>query len=300
MAKFSDVNNTMNTPALAWYRILVVMVAAGWVVKASSDATTYNATGNQLSSGGTGAGGLGNAGAWFRAQDPAGRREVVLQNSGANSRVLFSEISKFTGGTPGATRVPTATDQQFVCGGGTDASPTYTAIFPNGTTYRLHCTALSTAIGGVYAVHAFTTSIGSAAQGAGTFLLEPMAPGSYDVADPSPMILFCGTAALTTSTALCWLAYGTGGQVFVTASCNVGIYTGALGTDPIAGSDNNGYPDWYGPFGGTNRIKGVGSLLAAKGPARTYPATANTATDARVYLGAWCYLYPDNTVPSVA
>jgi len=83
MAIHFDVNQTPSTFAECAFRLKQIMVTAGWVVKSSSDGTTFNSTGDQITSANTGAGGMNNNNAWFRIQDPAGGREFTLQKGGA-------------------------------------------------------------------------------------------------------------------------------------------------------------------------------------------------------------------------
>lgn len=59
------------------------------------------------------------------------RQELCVQVDGAGGwRVKVSPRAGFTGGSPSATRVPSAADERVWWGGGTDASPTYQSIFP--------------------------------------------------------------------------------------------------------------------------------------------------------------------------
>lgn len=128
---FTDVNLTPATGAVAIYNLKQRLKAQGWTVPRSSDGTTYNSSGDQITTGAAGAGGMANNSAWFIIQAPAGGRQFCFQRGTTNVlwRILYSFSAAFTGGSPGATRVSTATDQQFLCGGGTDASPTYYTLF---------------------------------------------------------------------------------------------------------------------------------------------------------------------------
>jgi hypothetical protein len=99
------------------FKLKTALKASGWVVKSSSDGTTYNATGDQITSSGTGAGGLKRLSAWFRIQSPAGAggREFLFQvdqgtTSGWVGTISYSASAGFSGGTPDATNTPTATD----------------------------------------------------------------------------------------------------------------------------------------------------------------------------------------------
>ncbi len=123
--------STPATGAEAMFNLKACLKAAGWTVPSSSDGLTYNAAGDQISTSGSGAGGMANNNAWFRVRDPAGVAEFVIQRGGTNLvwRVKWSQTAKFTGGSPTATRTPSATDESYILPGGTDASPTFTAVF---------------------------------------------------------------------------------------------------------------------------------------------------------------------------
>lgn len=106
----------------------------GWVVLSSSDGTTYNSSGDEITHGSTGAGGLDNASAWFRMRDPDAEYEVTVQRGtgGApnNFRVKWTRAT-FNAGSPGAIRTPTtadADDEYVLLGSGTDASPSFSAL----------------------------------------------------------------------------------------------------------------------------------------------------------------------------
>jgi hypothetical protein len=83
----------------------------GATVLSSGDGTTYNASGDQISHAGSGAGGLANADAWFLIEEPGGGRQLVFQRQdNENWRVILSPSAGFTGGSPNATTPPTASD----------------------------------------------------------------------------------------------------------------------------------------------------------------------------------------------
>jgi hypothetical protein len=137
-------NTTPATGSVAMYSLIARLVAAGWTKKSDSDGTTYSATGVQVTSGAAGANGLANNFAWVRLQSPAGAgsTELVIQRSNVNNtqwRIKVSMAAGFTGGSPGATQVPSATDE-YLIGGGTDASPTFAVFFGGADgTYRYSC-----------------------------------------------------------------------------------------------------------------------------------------------------------------
>lgn len=102
----------------AIFRLKEDQKAQGWTTRMSSDGTTFNASGDVITSGGTGAGGFKNALAWFVLRAPDGLREWLAQNDGfaleyTINPILFSPADHF-GGTPGPTTLPFAADQ-IVC-----------------------------------------------------------------------------------------------------------------------------------------------------------------------------------------
>jgi hypothetical protein len=138
---YNAVNLLPSTGSWATYYIKEALKQAGWVVKSSSDGTTYNASADQITTGNSGANGMANASAWFRIQSPAGAggREFTFQRStNLNWRVKFSHADGFTGGAPAATVTPSATDEQIILGGGTDAAPTYAGFYYTDATYFIH------------------------------------------------------------------------------------------------------------------------------------------------------------------
>ena len=138
MAFSQWIENVPATGAVAVFNIKEMLKAAGWTVDESSDGTTYNNSGDEISSGAAGAGGLDNTNAWFRISNPDGVEYTVQRtNTNQNYRVKCSPVATFTGGSPGATQTPSATDEGVILGGGTDAAPTGEAWFGGASgTYR--------------------------------------------------------------------------------------------------------------------------------------------------------------------
>lgn len=127
MTMFFDIQQPVTgTAAVGTYRLLVALLARGWIVDSSGDGTTYNASGNIFTTGAAGATGLGNANAWFRIRMPGSgvTRQFCFQRVSANSWRIKYSVAGFSGGSPNATRVPSATDEQVIIGSGTDAAPT--------------------------------------------------------------------------------------------------------------------------------------------------------------------------------
>lgn len=308
MARVGNQSNTFTTLGGVLFALRGVLLAAGWTSVSDSDGTTYSASGTQITHASTGAGGFQNVRAWCRLRDPGGRREITLQNvvlgtltgGSATYRMKMSEVARFTAGSPSATVTPSEPLEQILAGAGTDASPTG-AVWNGaaGPSLRLHIVAETAPVGNVYPFQVECTAPGTASQAPSQIFCEAMAPGSYDAGDVAPCAWYAGSGF--SNTAVGWIAYGTGAQVWSTAiSFSPGIYNGSLGVDPVNNRDVNGFGQWSYSLSGTVRPKGVGSNLAAKGPARTHPATANIAgPQSFFYLGNYCYMNVTGHVPLV-
>ena len=114
MAVQTDVSSPTSGTA-AVFSLLTRLCAAGWLVKAWSDATTLTSgvslSSNPYGSASSGAGNLGNTSAWFRVASPDGSREWLFQRGSADQTWTISRSKAgFTGGTPNATTAGTATD----------------------------------------------------------------------------------------------------------------------------------------------------------------------------------------------
>lgn len=189
MAKVSNVNTLPATGGDAMWTLIATLVSAGWTKVSDSDGTTYSAGGTQVTSGASGAGGLNNTSAWVRLRSPgASPRELTIQRGTTSLlwRVKYSRLDQFSGGSPGAVRTPSATDEIVLKGGGTDAAPTYTTLFASDGTYRWHVVAFNTpdsgALGSPYCFFAYATITGTGAMRT-FFFLEAMANGSFPIAD---------------------------------------------------------------------------------------------------------------------
>lgn len=317
MAKFHDVNRatTTNGGSEVTYRLKEVLKAAGWTVPRSSDGTTYNAAGDQITTPNTGAGGMNNNSAWFVIREPGGVREWCFQRGTANGqlRLKYSALDRFTGGSPAATVTPTATDQQVLTGGGTDGSPTYTSFFGTAGTYRSHCIAQSTAEGGAYGFWCLTSPNAGGTPTTGMYQ-EPMLVGSYPNTDPDPVIVNAGNSSAvwsinSTPVPKGWYAMNTGSEAWVdyphAAPVNAGAATGTLygvgqtGTSPYSGNDEAMAPTYARPTGSSQPgRKGTAKYLLMKGVNRDYPDTGNLTTDAYVYGNQLLIPWPENIVPA--
>jgi hypothetical protein len=164
----------------------------------------YSSTGKIFTGTGSGALGWNNNRAWARLQDPGTTREIVLQHSAAAGlRLKYSAAAKFTGGSPSATQVPSATDERVLWGAGTDASPTMSAYFGTGTasgTVKFHGYADDTAPYGWWFCSAITPA-GAIQCGC---MMDPVASVPEDI---DPVVFHIG--ATTAYTANAW-GHGSG------------------------------------------------------------------------------------------
>lgn len=252
MAFSQFINGSMVlTGSVAVWEVISMLIAAGATKAADSDGTTYSATGTQVTSGSSGAGGLGNTSAWVRLQLPGGR-ELTFQRGASNTqwRVKYSASAGFTGGSPGATQTPTATDGQIRIGGGTDASPTYVSWFSADASYKLYGGAGGATDGFWFA----TVAIVGGAQVAGMFF-DPLSSSTTSDGDTcvigvsisgsafTSSILIANSATATTGGVMGWLKYGLAGSGYVAIpalTLNDGggaMWPSAAGTNPHTNKD---------------------------------------------------------------
>ena len=140
MAVFStDVSLTASNTALYEFKLRSLVSTYGttnWSVRSSGTGTggVYAQSGDVISAASV----LANPGAWWVMKGHAYidgnttyRQELCWQTDGSGGvRLKRSARAGFAGGSPGPGRVPSASDERVVWGGGSDASPTYTALWP--------------------------------------------------------------------------------------------------------------------------------------------------------------------------
>ena len=309
------------------YTVLTTLVSAGWTVKSTGDGTTYTASGNGLTSGGTGAGGLGNTNAWFRIQAPAvssQTREFCFQKTTAANttwRITYSPSVGFTSGSPSATRVPTATDSVTIFGSGTDASPTGAQQFGADGNYRFSIVAGDSTVG--YSFYWFGSNSTTTTVSSG-FLLDVLKSGTYSVGDVDPCVIYDGygtnifadgsstnngIAGYNNTKGLLGTSYVGISTSFIvlasaTATANI-IFPAKMGSNslpnPFTSADDM-FPVYWGrlatqtpPLG----YKGTSSIMLAASTSRTSldTFTISTAKD-HIFLG-W-YVFPwDSSTPTV-
>lgn len=175
------------------YRLKQALKAQGWTVPRSGTTAAYDNTGADLiTSGAT----LAVARAWFECRHPTGLCSFTFQygtTTTARIKVCFNGDA-FSGGAPSANTTgatASATDEYVVCGGGTDAAPTYTAF--NGTnTHR----DFSCAIENVAPYRFYAWSKGTTANPSMACFFDVLKAGTYDALDTSPYVFYWnGTAS---------------------------------------------------------------------------------------------------------
>lgn len=195
------VNQAPLTGSIAIFNLKERLKAINWAVLSSGDATTYNSTGDQITSGSTGASGMANTNAWFRIRCPlmgGVNREFCIQRGSSNVawRIKYSYSSSFTGGSPSATRTPSATDEQYICGGGTDASPTFATIFGTDASYKHHIGYADGDDGYMFYSVCYGHNAGSLSH---LFYMDQLQQDSVSQADVDGYMFFAGTSSSRTT-----------------------------------------------------------------------------------------------------
>jgi len=166
------------------FRLKELLKSAGWTIPRSSDGITFNPSGDQITSSGSGAGGMANTSAWFVVKAPTTNRSLMVQRQGSNAFwiVNYSFSAGFTGGS--AVVVPTATDGQVVNSGGvttynTDGTYRLQMMADNASPYGFYSAAYP--IGGGLSTH--------------VFMMDPLSEFISGDADPYVFYVLGGTPA---------------------------------------------------------------------------------------------------------
>lgn len=265
----SAVNTIPATGAVAAFSFKEARKQEGWTVTQSSDGTTRNASGDQITTGASGAGGMANNSAYFVIQSPTGGRQICFQRSNAGSnvnwRITISHSSGFVTGSPSATQAPTAADQQIRLGGGTEASPTFAAWWGADGTYRLHTGGDNAS---PYNWWYYATVTATGAHSAHGWYLN-MARGTYTYLDTAPYVTEFSIAVVSGIS----VGYAMGSGYYkkgLTGEAHVAIFsaipfgygssTQLVGVNPITGNDTAA-PIWIGRgngiAGGNTTNKGM-------------------------------------------
>lgn len=174
-------------------------VLNGATVAKSSDGATYNSSGDQITTD-SGAGSLATSGGWVLISAPGSAYQILVQvGTTTNARVLTS-VAGFSGGSPGVSRVPTATDQQFInsIGAGTDASPTYSQLWATDGTYRCYGAFGDSSEGYDWWFATIPTGGGTPST---LIMVSGMVAGSYPSADTDPRMYLADYASGGVATA---------------------------------------------------------------------------------------------------
>lgn len=287
------------------------LVRAGWVVTASGDGTSYNASGDLHA---TIASFTGNTRAWFAIQDPGGGRAFTFQrvSNAASVRIKYALTGGFTAGSPGASTTPegtTAGEEQIITGSGTDASPTGTT-FGSVTGSTLYMLADDEA---PYGFAAFAKTASSEQCG---FFMDPLADGSYSITDLDPVVIgwndalggysTAAPASGTTEGPRAWFRKASGSGAFQGCGYlsssgwgqNSVIVPKAAGTDPESGDEVLAPVIWgrSTALSSPNGWKGVSSLFNLVYSARTSGETAGGETKVVVNNGE-LYMPWNGTTP---
>ena len=315
----SPSNGTTATYNIWW--LISTLMTAGWTKVADSDGTTYSSSGTQVTGPNTGTNGLDNSRAWVRMQAPAvnggavvnQKREFTFQRgtaSGTDWRIKYSASALFTGGSPAATVTPSSADEVFMCGGGTDASPTFYSWLYNplsDAVQHYHVVA-----GGADEFYSFamwqngTTNATLAVNNQG-FFLDVMASGSYSSLDVDPAVVFLSTSGNTgiaqaygnsiptttvtnPSLARAWMGPTSAAGASITSNnVNVGAFTyspfnngGTIGTNPWTNKEDM-YPLYWASnqSAGPRGIKGISTLFKAGTILRGQMVVGETSPGAR-------------------
>lgn len=203
-------NNVDATNKSLWFNFKSRMKAAGWTVPSSSDALTYNASGDQITVNAvSGAGGMGTS-SWFTLAHPTldgYQRFINIQvNATGQARVKLSWTG-FSGGSPGTVRVPSAVDEVVLLGAGTDASPTYASFF-NATDGLTNVFIMAGDVTEKYHFHMFGILTGTMANQC-LFTMERLS--ETHALDIDPYLYYIaggGLSGFDTSTACVWTSSG--------------------------------------------------------------------------------------------
>lgn len=245
MAFFYNANQAPSTGSVAMFSFKEQLKVVNWAVKSSADATSFSTNSDLITSGATGANGFANTNAWIRLQCPSMggvARELIIQRGTTNLlwRIKYSYSAGFTGGSPSATQTPSSTDQQFICGGGTEAAPTFGTIFGADAGYKYHCAAADGADGYMFYSVAYAHNAGALSH---IMFMDQMQSDSVNSLDTDGYVFYANTitgtltgihghsVATTVGGPQSWLRKGLTGETFVrTPACQYSTFNTVGGT----------------------------------------------------------------------
>lgn len=318
---FTLINQSPSDGALLMFDFKERLKVNGWSVTRSGDGIgAVSAVGDVITQGGSGANGMFNSRAWFVIAQPggAGARKWCVQKTtvanGANWRIKVSQSEAYSAGAPTTSvtpTTPTASEDKIMLGGGTDASPTFAALWATDGSYKAQA-AIETAGEGFW-IATYPNGGGAASGG---WYMERLITGTFNALDVDPYI-YCtiGTTAPWLSTGIAqesaglrpqaWLARGLAGEGFVIcpatypANTASSILPGNLGSNAFDGKDNS-MPVIYmrrGSLTAPVGWKGQSSMLRWKGNNRNTADTLNSLS--RIVIGDVSMEWDGVTVPIV-
>lgn len=305
-----NLQNTSST-AEVMFRLKKLLKAVGWTVPSSSDGTTYNAAGDQITTDGSGAGGLDNNNAWYRLQDPGGRREFVFQRSTNEYtwKAYYSALAKFSGGSPDAVTLPTATDEVQVIGSGGSFDGSWGWGGVSVSNYKWHIGADNAAVGGVYGFYIVSRQL-TTGNSHRRLVLDPLKVGSYPDgtvgdadADPAVVWMASGTAFGVGSPSIgTWYKYGLASASWDTAPQVLGLagFPGSVGISPYSGQDLGLAPIYHSTTVSKEQVKGWSAALewVGVGARNTYDTLGLSTSSSRVIFDDVSLPWPQSVVPS--
>lgn len=305
MARSYTTNLIPSNFADSIYRLKTALKTAGWTVPKSSDGTTYNSSGDQITSGGSGGNGMNNNNAWFIINTPTGTKQWLFQRY-TSSAVWTVKVSKlgFLGGSPSSSTAPTATDS------GTLASNATLFTGSEGS-QRMQIAVEGTAPFGFYA---FCYPIGGG-NCTGALMQDPLLTGTYPVGDTDAFVYFVhttGSSNAFTSTSFSsestgpasYLGSGTVGEAFVinpaaNFAVSGGELTGAVGPNPVT-ADDEALPCGYfrrAALSAPTGYKGQSGYVRWHGSTRSTGDTLSSK--ARIVVGLCSLPWDSTTTPAV-
>ncbi len=305
MARVYTTNIVPTNFADCIYRLKTALKASGWIVPKSSDGTTYNGAGDQITSGASGSNGMNNSDAWFVITTPTGTKQWLFQRK-TNSYSWIIKVSKagFSGGSPGASTLPTATDAGTLVNNatvftGTEGSQRMQIAVENASPFGFF---------------AFCYPIGGGAPTA-ALMQDPLLAGSYPVGDTDAFVYYVhntGTSNAFSSSsissestgAMSYLASGTVNEGFVYNPAayfyvSGGEVSGAIGPNPVTASDE-ALPLGYfrrSALSSPTGYKGQSGYVRWHGSTRDTGDTLNTK--ARIVVGTCSLPWDGTTTPAV-
>lgn len=303
-----DVNNVAMTGPAAMFKMKTLMVSAGWVVKSSGDGlAAFSSTGDVITTGAAGAGGWANTSAWVRIQMPSANgvtRELILQRNATNLiwTIRYSYSAGFTGGSPSATVLPTATDSASIFAN--------TTLFAADNSYRFNAAVDNAAPYGFW-MGAFP--IGGGNPSGGAFVMTPLTFTAAEDIDPYVFYVSGGGSAYLATDMFAlksWIIKGDINETFQSIGAvryfqndGTGVFSipSGIGTNPHTANDDV-FPipmGWNTQNLWPSGWKGFSTILKWNGPAKTTGDTLSISTTRDRIIYRECNLPWDGSVPTV-